>query len=299
MPLYLNRKSIALENDFLKMTILPEIGAKIASLIYKPQDFEVFSQPTKQSYALPVYGELFEKYDTSGADDMFPTIDVCGYPFSGYTGSICPDHGDLWSLRWDCRNGMCIADGRSLPYRFIRRITLNGPTVRLDYSVMNLGVSPLYGLWAFHGLTACDEDTVIDLPNVYQVLNVHSSARLGEPGTLAHFPLNRHDDLSRIQPKSAKNTEKFYVNGGVPVGEASLLLNHRRLRYTLRFPKEEVPYLGVWINEGGFKDEYNVALEPSTGFYDSLPKAKALKTLQPIAAKSHFEWYMEIDLKAE
>ncbi|GAB6189417.1 hypothetical protein JCM30566_11560 [Marinitoga arctica] len=46
---YLNLEAIYLENDIIKIIVIPILGAKIASIYYKPQNFKVLFQPTKKN----------------------------------------------------------------------------------------------------------------------------------------------------------------------------------------------------------------------------------------------------------
>ncbi|EGO65029.1 hypothetical protein [Acetonema longum] len=296
-----------LENDWVRLMILPELGAKIASLVYKPQDFEVLFQPVAGVYRQAEYGGDFAAYDTSGADEMFPTIDPCPYPYEAYRGKMLPDHGELWSLPWRATVAgetlITEVTGVALPYVFTRAAALDGNKVRLAYRVHNRGDVPLYGLWAFHGLTACDEATRLILPAADRVITVHNSCLMGPAGTEHSFPIttNRSGNslyLDRIQAQTAGKTEKFYAAGRVNQGEAALTLNQGRLVYKLSFDRYHVPYLGIWINEGGFKGEYNCALEPSTGFYDSLKTAREKESLLPIEPGSTMEWDMDIELNS-
>lgn len=297
-----------LENEKLKLTIVPELGAKIASLLYKPQNFEVLFQSKDTVYAVPTYGAAFAEYDTSGADEMFPTIDPCQYPYPDYVGAPIPDHGELWSIPWQVLEkgeGLTTeVKGVALPYVFRRSITLQGSRIHMEYKVSNTGVKPLYGLWAFHGLLACDEFTKILLPNVNQVITVHHSRLLGALGTRHHFPNTVSQegfayDLQKIAPAQACKTEKIYVEGPLTVGQAAVTLNQGQLLYKLLFPVHKVPYLGIWFNEGGFKNEYNCALEPSTGYYDCLEVSKQQESLQPLGIGDSLVWHLDIDLIAQ
>ena len=300
-------KCVFMENETVIAGVLPAIGAKIVSIFYKPQNFEVLFQTPLPRYKHPPHGDSFADYDTSGADEMFPTIDPCRYPFEGYAGTPCPDHGDLWSVPWNVtltdETIVCEVKTESIPCEFHREISLSENTLRFDYCVKNTGFYPLYGLWAFHGLVQCDEETVIELPDVRSVLVVHDSKTYGKAGTVIPFPVfspipGRKIRVDQVLPAAAKSTEKFYVNGKAPKGEASLLLNKRSLRYTLRFPYIKIPYVGVWIDQGGFKNEYNIALEPSNGFYDSLENVKMLNSLTPIAPGQSRQWWLEIELSS-
>lgn len=302
---YLNLDAYYIENDNLRLAVLPKLGAKMASLTYKPQRFEVFFQPGRGEYDLAEYGDDFSHYDTSGADDCFPSVVAGAYPFSEYAGTDCPDHGELWSSEWHVEESpdkeqsalICEAEGVHFPYDFKRIISLHGNTVRIDYEIWNSGEHPLHGLWAFHGLLRCDQDSRIILPGVETVVNVQDSIVLGTKGTVHPFPVNSNNyAMDRIMPPTANKTEKYYVNHDLATGSASVLLNKARLKYTLRFPTDHIPYLGIWINEGGYKGEYNCALEPSNGFADSLEIAKELHTLKPISRRHHFKWWLEIEL---
>lgn len=287
---HFNAEAYILENAVLRIVVLPELGGKIASLVYKPQGFEVFFQPVKKEYTMPNYGDEFALFDTSGSDEMFPTIDVCADPLDNTI--TWPDHGEIWALPWQCmfdEKGLYSrVQGVVWNYVFERRISINDNTVTLNYAITNKENLPLYGLWAFHGLVAVDEHTEIILPNVSKLINVHDSALLGKVGVEHDYPTSNTVNgdaiaLDKIAPPSTGKSEKYYVSGPTPQGQCSLLLNRKQLEYQLVYNAHKLPYLGVWINEGGFKNEYNVALEPTNGFYDTnlLAAQNGMKPLKP------------------
>lgn len=297
---HLNQQALYLENDTLKLAVLPELGAKIASLVFKPQGFEVFFQPAKGRYDLPAYGDEFAAYDTSGSDEMFPTIDVCNDTTNPAT--VWPDHGEIWALPWQCmfdsKGLYSRVQGVMHNYIFERHITLNGNEVNLAYRVTNKDNIPLYGLWAFHGLVAVDELTEIILPGVDSVQNVHNSPLLGAVDTLHSYPVNANGlRLDKIAPPAANKSEKYYVKGAVKEGNCSLLLNKKQLEYQLLFNPKKLPYLGIWVNEGGFKNEYNVALEPCNGYYDTAEMAAKNGTLAPLKPGQSITFNLNIVLK--
>lgn len=301
---HLNQEALYLENDFIKLAVLPGLGAKIASLVYKPQGFEVFFQPANGLYRTPSYGDEFAAYDTSGSDEMFPTIDVC--PDAVNPSITWPDHGELWALPWQCmfdsKGLYSRVQGVMHNYIFERHISINDNEVNLAYRVTNKDKTPLYGLWAFHGLVAVDEDTEILLPGINSLINVHNSPLLGPEGAKHSYPVSQtitgdSVDLSRIAPKERRKSEKYYVDGKLSEGRCSLLLNHKQLEYELLFNPKKLPYLGVWINEGGFKNEYNVALEPTNGFYDTASMAAKNGSLAPMKPGQSVTFNLNIILK--
>jgi hypothetical protein len=302
---HLGARGLFVENDLLRVCVLPEVGGKIASILYKPRDFEVLFQPAGGAYEPPVYGAPFSRFDTSGADEMFPTIDPCEYPVEPFRGKTIPDHGELWSLPWEMRFSRGGLTGQvrgvALPYLFERELKIRGGRIYLRYRITNAGTEPFHGFWAFHGLCACGEESRIILPGVRRVVNVHESRVLGASGALHDFPVTKDlegkpYDLGRIGPAAAGKAEKFYAEGRLRRGSAALTLDAGRLLYSLTFPPGPVPHLAVWINEGGFKGEYNCALEPACGFRDSLAdavRAGGAPLLLPGRSREH---WLRIDI---
>ncbi len=97
---HLNMDAIIMKNKYLEIRLLPKLGFKMASFKYIPKDKELLFQPTKGGlYDIPFYGAIFEEYDTSGLDEMIPTIDKCNYR----GGNTLPDHGEVWSVPWDVK----------------------------------------------------------------------------------------------------------------------------------------------------------------------------------------------------
>jgi len=304
---YKGAEAFILENEHLKVAVLKGFGGKVASIYYKKQNFEVLFQPTKDEYVVPTYGDSFEKYDTSGWDEMYPTVDKCLYPYDTVHKAMeIPDHGELWSIPWTfiVEEGIlkAIAASPKFDYVFTRYITLKEDTIHVEYKVENIGKEPLYGIWAFHGLLACDEHSKLLLENVQEIINVHESGVLGKVGTVHKYPLTKdvkgdYYCLDKINPAAAKKAEKFYVNGELTKGEAGITLNEGKLLLTMNFPEKKIPYLGVWINEGEFKEEYNCAIEPSNGFYDTVEIAKQNNKISEIMPKEIRQWFLDIALK--
>ncbi|KAF2956695.1 DUF5107 domain-containing protein [Marinitoga sp. 38H-ov] len=296
---YYNMESIILENNNIKLVVIPQIGAKVASIIYKPQNFEVLFQPTLKKYRLPKYGDSFEKYDTSGIDEMFPNIDECIYPFEEYYGEKLPDHGELWSIPWLCKkindtSIYCEVKSPKFNYIFKRTINLKNNTIVFNYSVKNLNKTEFRGFWAFHGLIAIDNNSEIILENIDKVLNVKKNSKfLGNFENICDYPIYNNYNLNKFLPIESKNTEKFYLLD--KINSAGITLNNNKLLYNIEF--KDLPYAGIWKNEGGFKGEYNCAIEPCNGFYDSLEIAKKYNKYLIFEPGEEKSWKISIELK--
>ena len=291
-------EGLYLENKFIQLVVLPKLGAKVASIFYKPQNFEILFQPTEKKYKMPEYGDDFVKYDTSGIDEMFPNIDKCIYPFEEYYGEILPDHGELWSIPWRCEKEdnaiYCEVESLKFNYIFKRIIELKNNEILFHYSVQNLNNHIFRGFWAFHGLIAIDDNSEIILDGIDKVLNIKKDSKyLGNGENICDYPIYNNYYLNKFLPAESKNTEKFYLLDKIDT--AKITLNNNKLLYKINF--EELPYVGIWKNEGGFKNEFNCAIEPTNGFYDSLEIAKKHGKYLVFKPFEEKKWKIEIELE--
>lgn len=308
MEKHFNMNVIAMESKVLKVKLLPDIGFKMVSLEYKPKKKEFIFQPLNKKYEIPFYGDDFEKYDTSGLDEMIPTIAKCIYPEGLYKGSILPNHGDVWSIPWSVN---CIDNTvkgkvtlKSLPLEFFKELTFQEENLlRIDYKVKNLSSKNISFLWALHGLNIFDDETKLILPNEEnRIINVHENDVLGCIGQVNTFPFAKDIngatiDLTLFKSYKDNRSYKYYFLNPVKNGEVGLQYVKDNIMYLIKYDAEKIPYLGVWITKGGFKGEYNCAIEPSNGFYDSLElafKNKRLKKLNPFEKTS---WTIFIEVK--
>ena len=68
--------------------------------------------------------------------------------------------------------------------------------------------------------------------------------------------------------------------------------------FTLRldWPVEQVPYLAVLPNEGGWQDLYNIFLEPATASFDRLDVARVRGECSTVKAGATYEWYLDMSV---
>ncbi len=75
---------------------------------------------------------------------------------------------------------------------------------------------------------------------------------------------------------------------------------HDEVTLKMFFPIEKVPYVGIWINEGGFFEgpgSFNMALEPCTGCPDKLETAIQRGEHDVIQGASKKTWYLDISVE--
>lgn len=282
---HLNEDAFLLENDVLSVKILKNFGAKIASIYSKEKNFEFLFQPTKGEYEVPVLRDAFEKYDTSGADDMLPTIDECFYPNSYIK---LPDHGDVWAQKWnyEVEDNKLIAWIRSDSLKLIlkRTMYLEDNALVLEYSLKNNTLQKHYYLWAFHGLMNFDDNTEMYFDFSGEIENVIDATEYGF-------------DFKKLYEYPDKSQNKFYFKNEVENGSCGLVYKNQGLKLQYDFDTNINKYVGVWITKGGFKNEYNVAIEPASGYYDSLERAFKNNKVSSIEPGEELNWSLKLSIE--
>jgi len=307
--------------DGLEVALLPEVGSKMISLRSSTDTGtagrEWLWQTPRRPFRKPDYGGAFEFYDISGFDDCFPGIGEGPYPLPPWEGVTVPDHGELWTLPWDYAiEGDALrltVHGVRFPYRMEKRITLESgpaPALRVEYRLENLSPFPLRYLWSAHPLLAAMPGMRVRLPEGVCVrVDWSKDGRLGQLGVEHAWPVARTNDgretrLDVLPLEDAGTADKLYstrLPSTADTGWCSLHDPASGDQLTLRFDPARVPYIGVWLNMGGWPVGpeatpcYNVALEPCTGFPDRLDEAVLREEAATLAPRSVAEWWLQFE----
>ncbi len=308
---YKDQRAITVESTLIRAQLLPNTGAKLCSLVYKPLDLELLLQRPGERYLLQPYGGSFVDGECAGLDDMFPTIDACCYEGYPWQGIQIPDHGEVWSLPWQCtrQDGALHLQthGVRFPYRLEKSVRFSSEdTLRLDYRLANLSPFPFGFLWAAHSMFVLEEGCELALPpsvrSVVTVLNY--AGDLGgygdeHPWPVFTLPDGRRRDLRCLQPKSAGHMAKYYVKGALSEGWCALRYPRRGIVLALSFPADRVPYLGILPDEGGWQDLYAIFIEPATAPYDRPDVARLHGALSAVPGQGTYDWHLEISIREE
>ena len=282
-------ESIDIENDKIKVTILPELGGKFASIYSKETNFELLFQNKDEEYRIPELGDDFAAYDASGFDDAFPNIDPERKVVEGRKIHY-PDHGEIWTKKFDykiCGDELrLVCVGKVFNHKYEKTINVNGNDIGIKYMITNKDEISVPCFWTMHCLVNCMDDMIVEFPKgTDKVVNVQDSAFLGEAGNIHRYPRSEEGfELNKVLPASAMDTEKYYCVGKVENGECGIIYPSANTKFGVEFDPDELPYLGFWVTSGGFRGDYNCALEPSNGYYDSVScaeKNNAIPVLKP------------------
>ena len=268
-----------LENEVIRIVVVPDLGAKIVSLFDKVHSYEWLvppMRPLKQTS----YGADFVSQDMSGWDEMLPTIVACDWE-----GAHLPDHGEVWSIPWSLESAadalVLSVMGVAMSYRFSRSAALLEPNcLELHYSLTNTGKTACPYLWTAHPQFTADPQTRIILPpEVTQMVNViESDPNWGKSGDTHLWPeaIAANGDtqrLDRVAPVETHSCRKFYVMPEQPARWVGLANERLGCQLFMEWMPDEIPYLGLWVDEGKYNAVPVAAPEPSNGYYDSLERA--------------------------
>jgi galactose mutarotase-like enzyme len=271
----------------LTMIIVPGRGGKIVSLV-DDHGTEWLLGPPDRLPAPARPGARFIEAEMCGWDECAPTIDVCRLA----DGTELPEHGDLWTAAWSVRPG-AVGDstvsmevgGTALPYTLRREVLATDTGLELRYRVT--ADRPIPFLWAAHPQFLAPLGTMIELPpEIDRVIDVYR-----EPGVEHRWDTG----LASIDTVPEGTGRKVYLPPTASVGTAALRRpDGRALRLT--WDPAIVPYLGFWYDRSGFARADVIAIEPSTGYYDSLVEAVSRGRVSTVMPDRPLEWTVTLEL---
>lgn len=301
---------IRLDSAHLRLSIVPEAGGKIASLVDPRTGREWLWRNPSIPLHVPTYGGSYVLgHDSGGFDECFPAIAEGPFPSAPWQGVMIPDHGELWGLAWEAEvEGLSVrlgVDGVRFPYRFERILTLSpaAAELRLDYRVINRAPFPFPFVWSSHPLLAIEPGMRLLLPEgaPLRVFGA-SDPSLGDLGTPLRWPALQHLDLSTVPEPDAGYAAKLF---GPAPDRGWVGLHDPRTATTLRFEYDPlaIPHLGLWLNMGGWSPHedrppyFNLGIEPCIGAGDDLGLAvRQYRAHGVIPPKGERTWGMTLRL---
>jgi galactose mutarotase-like enzyme len=293
----------------MRVTVLPEIGAKIISImdLRSGQEY-VWRHPGRALRRIPA-GTAFSDGDASGLDDCMPTIDPCTYTGASGRPIMLSGHGDVWRRPWST-----VIDGDSLelsvqgrvdaPYQLHKRLTLADQRLLVSYRIATLGPTPLTFQWTGHLLFRAVEGGRI-------ALSGHPTARTAfatggrlrsEPDLAWTWPMapgtnGSPVDMSVMPAAATGVNEKPYLRA--PTDGCCMITAPHRRTAMIEFDPTLLPWLAICTNYGGWPDRdpgYWVAIEPSTSSSDALADSAAAGNAVSVEPGNTLSWWWALRL---
>lgn len=298
-------KKLILENEYIKLSCLPERGGKIVSLLNNQSKFEWLYQKPNTVIGAHLDNHLrdFDSSESFGIDEMFPTI--LPYCRKQSVGKCIeePDHGWLWRFPWDINfqndNKISLSCCRDdLAWNFHRTIELNANQIIFSYCLENLTDSRFPGLWALHPLFSMYPETVVSIPKTLRYIIQAADGKIDGGLLGAYGSRHKIEDIpfSLFRPSCTPYGKALKFYNAEPLKDGRFSIQDRRGNLELEFSSSKIPWIGFWINRSGWGGQENFALEPASAPMDSPEKSSQFGTEAYVQAYAACEWKLNISV---
>jgi hypothetical protein len=271
---YRGFETCILENRYVRLTILPKVGAKIHEFVLKALDRNLLFQHPRVELRAPVFGANVDNWWTGGFDDAVPTGTPCEVD-----GEALPYLGEMWSLPWTVEQiaedaVRCTRDGVITPLRIERTVRLpaDASHARMTYRLTNLGVLPVNFIWGMHPGVPIGPATRLQVPGRRAILGESTPVgRLGPEGSERAWPI---DELTVLPSRPGMTADLVYVTD-LTSGWWAVWDDDWRAGIGMTFSTETFPAVCIWLADGGWRGTRCLAVEPWTAYPQRLDHAIA------------------------
>lgn len=278
-------RALTLENEALRVTVLPDKGADIYELVDVASGIDpLFKGPwgLRPPGSPPREGsgdvEFLANYEGTW-QELFPNVNEA----ASYGGAQIPFHGEVATLPWDVQAEgedalRCSVRCRETPFRLERLMRLEGGQLVLDETVTNESDEPAHFVWGHHCVVGppflepgcrlhVPARTVTTRPEVWE-----ETARLA-PGQREPWPHARLTgegtvDLSEVPGPEVGSHDDVYLRD-LDEGWAAVENPRLGLTFRLDWDPEVFRQVVVWQPYGGaleapLRGAYALGVEPWT-----------------------------------
>lgn len=247
-----------MENDMLRVEVLPTLGGKIWTLEHRPSQRQfLWHHPRHRLRALPL-GANYDDHFFGGFDELLPN-DMT----ERVNGESLVDHGELWTtpLAAQVAGDRLVLSGQLpiTPLAYRKTLRLEGNALRLDYKLQNLGRRSLDIMWKLHPALRISEGAEILVP---------ARVARGADPQWSRVPHQREfnwQEMKSLQvvPPLTGSTEFLYL---LDLSDGQCALRHpgENWNFRMTFPKEIFSSVWVFASFGGWRDLEVLILEPCT-----------------------------------
>lgn len=262
--------SLTIENRLLRVVVLPELGGRIWQISYKPLDADLlWHNPGTQPVPQPL-GACYDDVWCGGWDELYPNDEA-----STLDGIALPDHGELWSGRWQAKvldmHTMRLNFQTPLTHFFVEKeLRLQGESARLavNYRLTNCGVRAMPFLFKLHPAFAVSAAHRIDFPPMQVELEPDCPGTLEGAAARFVWPMAQTAtgplDL-RLVPDASAKALRFFYGSGLREGWCGVTNTATMLAAALRFNPAFFQSCWLFATHGGWRDLNVAVLEPATG----------------------------------
>lgn len=292
-----NIHGVCVESEKLSAIFLPGNGGRLVSLVCRKTGTEFLCQDPNPIYLPQSADGVYVNGEVSGVDDLFPTIDPCKTEFSR---EEYPCHGEVLRHPHQFR----IVDDRLIEeftstlfgYQFTKTAFSTGDgAIGITYEIANQTDRDFPCLFGLHCMFAAEKGGRAVLFETVKngIIMFDEDGEFGKRGETVPI-CNEMLQNTGYDPQN--NAYKYYLCGEKSIGKCGYQYTNGTT-VTMEYDSKIMPYLGIWVNNGRFKGQYNMALEPCTIPFDSPQNAKEAGKSFIIPAKSKLAFTVVLDVQ--
>ncbi len=292
-PLY------GLQSERIRLLVAPTVGARLVSLLDRQAGREWLwsADPPRPLRRVPDDAP-FDDSPLIGIDECLPTVAPCQVD-----GTPLPDHGEAWNRSWELDHDAFRHQARIVttialrtrPVTLRRSITVDGGGLRFDYTLRSRATGTTTCLWAMHPLLAMRPGDRIWIEGAAPEARVDSAIGLAD--LVADQRVDWTEpvagaDVRGLLAAGRDQALKLYLSVGAGVSFGCRNPDGTQL-HGRSGPVEWLPFLGLWISNGGWNGHRHFAFEPTNACHDRLDHAGRGRavTLDPGEVRTWFvEW---------
>jgi len=293
--------ALALQNESLRITVLPGKGTDIVEFLYKPLDIDFLwlsysglRPATSLLPGSPDAASSFLDHYPGGWQEVFPNFgDACTYK-----GASLGLHGEVSLLPWRYTilqdDPSCVSVRFSVrcvrtPFSLEKTLTLgSGPALNMKESITNESAETMECTWGHHpalGGGFLDETCRLHVPacrvrTLDDYVSTNSRLEKAQDMPWPHVRGRKGEmiDLSVIPPPSVRSHDMAYLHdfnrGWYAITNAS-----KQIGFGMAWDHAVFKHLWFWQVFRGWSGypwygmSYNIGLEPCTSYPPSLTKA--------------------------
>ena len=266
------------ENEYLKIKIDTLFGGKIVEIVDKKKNVNwVWFDSDKYSKFKPIQFSDYDSQWIGGYEELFPNDKI-----ETMNDKIAPDHGELWSSKWDIVDKskysvdlVCKGYFSNSKVKKTINIVQNKVIVNYDINEINLD----YFLFKLHLALPISNHKVVFKYDYFKKVdenfgNIVSSDKL-------------NDFLSSVKPNQNRNDFVYFygVDGKIKV------TNENNDMCVFEYDKSTLPYFWIFQSRGGWNNLNVNVLEPcNSGIKDLEEAIKQNKIFLP-KSQNYKTWY--------
>jgi hypothetical protein len=269
-------QTIIIENEKLYVAILPELGAKLWKITYRPKDKELLWQhPRLKLRKLPFHSTYDDTF-FGGWDELYPNDAP-----EEINGEKYPDHGEIWTMQWEYHIEKMTEEEVTIHLwvetaisssKVEKWITLKTGESKLHFKhkITNTGQIDQPFLWKLHAAVSISENSRIDMGAKTVYVEDFGPSRLNQTEVYYQWPFAKDPngnevDMRKVLPPESKVNE-FQYGVEMVEGWCAVTDTEDRIGFGLLFDLNVLPSCWLFASYGGWRNLNTVVLEPCTGY---------------------------------